>query len=76
MTFSQEGKTEDVYLPRGSVVILHGEARYKWKHAIKSRKTDLVDKALVRRDTRVSLTFRRVIKTGGQPASLQDWSKK
>lgn len=52
-------------LERGSAVILSGDARYAWKHAISHRKTDknaqLVGGGAVdiRRSRRVSVTFRQ-----------------
>jgi len=47
-------------LPRRSLLIMTGEARYRWRHAILHRKTDKIDGELVKRQRRVSLTFRRV----------------
>lgn len=44
-----------------SVVILKDTARYKWKHGIKARKSDLIEGKRVMRETRISLTFRKVI---------------
>ena len=49
-----------VHLPRRSLVILSGAARYAWWHSITARATDLVDGRVVPRGRRVSLTFRRV----------------
>lgn len=38
MTFSREGYPDhNLYLPRRSLVILTGDARYKWKHGISSK---------------------------------------
>ena len=47
-------------LPRRSLLIMTGEARYRWRHAILHRKTDKIDGELIKRQRRVSLTFRRV----------------
>ena len=50
-----------------SALLLQGEARYKWKHGIASRKFDEINGVRVARSRRVSITFRRVIlgaKTG------------
>lgn len=44
-----------------SLVVLQGEARYRWRHGIAGRKTDLIDGRRVPRGRRVSLTFRNVI---------------
>lgn len=50
---------KDVWLPRRSLVILTEDARYKWKHEIVARKSDINTQGIrVKRDTRVSLTFR------------------
>lgn len=52
-----------VYLPRRSLMLLHNEARYGWKHSITPRKIDIVPRAngsltAQYRKTRVSYTFR------------------
>lgn len=47
-------------LPQRSLLILQGEARYRWSHGIASRRTDKVNGMLVRRGRRVSLSFRRL----------------
>ena len=58
MKFTQT-ESIDVWLPRRSLVILTEDARYKWKHEIVSRKSDINTQGIrVQRDTRVSLTFR------------------
>ena len=44
-----------------SIVVLKGAARYDWKHGIKARKTDMIEGKRVVRETRISLTFRKVI---------------
>ena len=36
----------NVYLPRGSLLIMEGAARYEWSHGIASRKTDMVRRAI------------------------------
>lgn len=35
-------RARNVYLPRGSLLVMEGAARYEWSHGIASRKTDLV----------------------------------
>lgn len=47
------------HLPRRSLLLLTGEARFAWTHGIAYRKTDRVDGVVQRRGTRVSLTFRK-----------------
>ncbi len=51
---------ESLRLERGSLLILAGEARYRWRHAIPGRKTDKVGGRPLARGRRVSLTFRTV----------------
>ena len=63
MTFAHSsGTTRQVVLPRRSVLVMTGESRYSWTHAIVPRKTDVVSSAggltLSYRQTRVSFTFR------------------
>lgn len=48
-------------LEAGSLLVMQGEARYEWKHAIAPRKRDLIDGTLIERGRRVSLTLRKVI---------------
>ncbi|CAM9516786.1 unnamed protein product, partial [Hapterophycus canaliculatus] len=37
--------SKSVYLPRGSLLVMEGAARYEWSHGIASRKTDMVRQA-------------------------------
>lgn len=53
-------KYQQILQPR-SVVILKEEARYKWKHGIAAKKSDLINGVKQMRDRRISLTFRKVI---------------
>jgi alkylated DNA repair dioxygenase AlkB len=50
----------DVYLPKRSLLVLTGDARYHWLHSIAPVETDYVDGSVVARGTRVSLTLRTV----------------
>jgi alkylated DNA repair dioxygenase AlkB len=50
-----------VLLEAGSLVVMKGESRYQWKHAIAPRLRDLYDGTEIVRGRRVSLTFRKVI---------------
>jgi alkylated DNA repair dioxygenase AlkB len=61
MNFEKDGIVYEQVLRRRSVVILQDEARYQWKHEIKARKSDIIEGKRQNRDTRISLTFRRVI---------------
>ena len=50
-----------VYLPPRSLMLLSGDARYKWEHMIVSRMTDTVDGTVLPRKMRVSLTLRTAL---------------
>jgi alkylated DNA repair dioxygenase AlkB len=56
-----EDRAEALLLERGSLVVLAGDARYAWRHAIPGRKTDRVNGQVLQRGRRVSLTFRTVL---------------
>jgi alkylated DNA repair dioxygenase AlkB len=72
----ERGEVEALLLERGSLLVLAGDARYKWRHGIRGRKTDTVGEKLLSRGRRVSLTFRTVIVEGSQylaePAASAD----
>ncbi|KIK64620.1 hypothetical protein GYMLUDRAFT_160914 [Collybiopsis luxurians FD-317 M1] len=62
-----DSDTYDVYLPRNSIIILTGDARYKWTHGIERRDGDWVSSSekegarkmdWIPRSTRLSITFR------------------
>uniref|UniRef100_A0A7N0V8Y8 Uncharacterized protein n=1 Tax=Kalanchoe fedtschenkoi TaxID=63787 RepID=A0A7N0V8Y8_KALFE len=56
-----------LYLPRRSMLLLSGEARYAWHHYIPHHKVDIVNDDMVRRESRrVSFTIRKV-----RPGSCQ-----
>eukprot|EP01052_Picozoa_sp_SAG31_P035512 SAG31_NODE_4296_length_3374_cov_1.438473_3_plen_391_part_00 len=56
------GRSCSIQLPRRSLLVLHGEARYGWSHGIAARQTDPLagQRDSRRRETRYSLTFRSV----------------
>jgi len=63
MDFTQSETQEKISIllePR-SLVLLSGDARYRWQHAIAHRKTDSHNGIAFRRGRRISLTFRNVI---------------
>jgi alkylated DNA repair dioxygenase AlkB len=62
---------ESLLLERGSLVVLAGESRYQWRHAIPGRKSDSISGRVVPRRRRVSLTFRTVIVDGRQATTDQ-----
>eukprot|EP00035_Acanthoeca_spectabilis_P014593 m.281614 g.281614 ORF g.281614 m.281614 type:complete len:358 (-) comp16174_c0_seq2:1298-2371(-) len=51
----------DLLLPRRSLILLTGPARYHFSHSIPARKHDVVDGAAVARGRRLSLTFRSML---------------
>ncbi len=63
MTFTPIGRGSSshmVYTQPGSVYVMSGDARYKWKHEMPCRKVDEVDGVRLKRGKRISLTFRQV----------------
>jgi alkylated DNA repair dioxygenase AlkB len=55
------GKTIPLFIERRSLLVLTGESRFEWKHAIAARRSDHVNGRTTPRSRRVSLTFRKVI---------------
>lgn len=49
-----------LYLEPGSVLVFGGDARYKYSHEIKKRKSDIVNGKKIIRGKRISITFRHV----------------
>lgn len=58
MNFTLGTLRETQRLHRRSIIILNGDSRYKWKHSIPARQMD----GDVKRQRRISLTFRKVRK--------------
>ena len=50
----------DVLLPVGSLVVMKDDARLLWTHEIRKVKYDTIDDKKIRRDIRISITFRTV----------------
>jgi alkylated DNA repair dioxygenase AlkB len=63
MEFTQVKTREKVprFLARHSLVVLSGEARYDWRHAIPGRKSHPHHARMLPRGRRLSLTFRNVL---------------
>lgn len=59
-------KKVELLLPPCSLVVLNGEARYKWTHGIPARRMDEFNDLRITRQRRISLTFRKVILNGSQ----------
>lgn len=51
----------EILLPPRSLVVLSGEARYRWTHGIAGRRVDEFQGQRIYRERRISLTFRKVI---------------
>jgi len=51
----------ELLLEPNSLLIMSGEARYNWKHGIPARKSDKYQGKVLKRNRRISVTFRRVI---------------
>jgi alkylated DNA repair dioxygenase AlkB len=62
MSFSRRERNQEhaMLLEPGDLLLLRGEARYKWRHEIKPRKTDKWKGQIINRQRRLSLTFRTV----------------
>ena len=54
-----EGEYTQRLEPR-SLVLLYGDARYKWQHGIAKRKSDRWNGRKIERERRVSITFRTI----------------
>uniref|UniRef100_B8HQU9 2OG-Fe(II) oxygenase n=1 Tax=Cyanothece sp. (strain PCC 7425 / ATCC 29141) TaxID=395961 RepID=B8HQU9_CYAP4 len=57
----ETGARKSLMLEPRSLVVLSGDARYKWLHGIAKRKSDMYKGEKYIRKRRVSLTFRKVI---------------
>ncbi|SJL02619.1 uncharacterized protein ARMOST_05951 [Armillaria ostoyae] len=64
---SSEDQAYGVYLPEGSIIVMSGDARYKWSHGIEKKTMDYVQTPdtssadagrWVKRTMRMSITFR------------------
>jgi len=53
-------KIEIVLAPRSAVVI-KDESRYKWSHGIPPRLADTINNEYIKRNLRISMTFRKVV---------------
>jgi len=62
MQFSRTGKTAvKVYTPPGSLYIMQKDARYRWKHSMKARRSDTLENNVkIVRKICFSVTFRHV----------------
>jgi alkylated DNA repair dioxygenase AlkB len=60
-THSKSDEKSSLLLEPRSMLVLTGDARYIWQHAIAGRKTDRYNGQIIQRTRRVSLTFRKII---------------
>jgi len=60
-THATTGEKQSHLLEPRSLLILSGDARYHWQHAIPARKTDKWQGKTISRARRISLTFRTVL---------------
>lgn len=63
MKFTKKDSNRKVEIPLmiNDAIVLKKDARYKWKHSIPGRKSDIIDGLKIERRRRISLTFRNVI---------------
>jgi alkylated DNA repair dioxygenase AlkB len=59
-THSETGEKSSLLLEQRSLLVLNGDARYVWQHAIAGRKTDRYNGQIIQRKQRLSLTFRKI----------------
>lgn len=55
------GEDHEILLMPGDLLMVKGEARYRWHHQIKSRKCDIWKGKKIVRGRRISITFRKVL---------------
>jgi len=63
MTFQKEQTKKnkiEILLPRFSLTTMTGICRHNWYHSIASRKTDKFNSRTIKRERRISITFRKV----------------
>ncbi|CEJ04187.1 hypothetical protein RMCBS344292_18154 [Rhizopus microsporus] len=57
-----ESPSIDIVLPRRSLIILSGDARYKYKHSISKDLEEITPEGnIIHREKRISFTFREII---------------
>ena len=55
-------KTNEIYADKNSLYAMTGESRYDYTHQIAKRNSDMINGKRVKRDMRISITFREVNK--------------
>lgn len=66
MDLKRDSQSIPVFLEPRSLLVLREEARYQWSHGIARRKQDNVDDILIKRERRLSVTFRNIIGNSSQ----------
>lgn len=61
MIFSKYGDIKKYYIKPRTLLIITKDARYKYRHEIKNKIYDIIDGKVIERNTRYSITFRKVI---------------
>lgn len=61
MDFTKGALKQSILLEPRSLLILKSDSRYLWKHGIASRRIDKLRSLQIKRERRISLTFRNVI---------------
>jgi alkylated DNA repair dioxygenase AlkB len=56
LSLPDSSQHKSVFLPRRSLLVMTGAARYLWRHAIPFRRYDCVDGRLVKREGTTSTT--------------------
>jgi alkylated DNA repair dioxygenase AlkB len=64
LTNPTAGRSVDLLLEPGSLLVFNRPARYEWRHGIASRKNDRWNDTTLPRVRRVSVTFRTVLSSG------------
>lgn len=54
------GEILEIYIPRKTLMLMEGDARYRYTHEIKKRMNDVVNGTKIKRDIRYSITFRKM----------------
>jgi len=60
MKFQLNDESHDIHLRRCMLIHMKNDAKYKWKHSIPTRQTDIINGKVIKRDIRYSITFREL----------------
>ena len=60
MIFRKNKNKVELPVLKDSLYIMSGESRYSWTHEMPSRKYDTINNNKVKRERRISVTFRNV----------------